>query len=127
MDGHSLCLSRLQGQLCCSHSLSQLVAAISGTSVFPEKLCLPLESFPPLHPPALSLLLPECPRADFIAVILLTAPQQMGIDFVSAAWLRAKPLAELVKRDFHLKTGKRSSSAPCCAAVTELLPVVVLS
>lgn len=113
-------LSRLQGQLCGSHSLSQLVAAISGTSVFPEKLCLPLESFLPLHPPALSLLLPECPRADFIAVILLTAPQQMGIDLVSAAWLRAEPLAELVKRDFHLKTGERSSSAPCCAAVTEL-------
>uniref|UniRef100_A0A8C3V9G7 Leucine carboxyl methyltransferase 1 n=1 Tax=Catharus ustulatus TaxID=91951 RepID=A0A8C3V9G7_CATUS len=31
-----------------------------------------------------------------------------------------EPLAELVKRDFHLKTGERSSSAPCCAAVTEL-------
>lgn len=63
---------------------------------------------------ALSLLLIGYPRADFIAVILLTDPQQMGIDLVSAAWLGSKPLTELVKGDFCIKIGKRSSSTPCC-------------
>lgn len=74
-----------------------------GLQSFQKTPACHLCDFLPFILSALSLLLIGYPRADFIAVILLTVPQQMGIDLVSAAWLGRKASGRAGKRRFLYK------------------------
>lgn len=110
MDDYSHYLSKLERQLCCRHSLSLFLSAISGTLVFPENFsgCQFIFSLPFSALPV--LLTKHYSRTDFICSALADVNQVVRIFQPDCV---AKHLIQVVKQDLQY---------PVAAAVTEMLP-----